>query len=74
MTDNDILIRRLDDAFGEFDRLMERALAEIRGHAALERDWHTLCTRHQAARAAGAGFVYEAAAAFADLRTSDRAA
>ena len=61
MTDREIMIRTLDGAYHEFDRLMLKALEEMREHVALERDYQTLVVRHQAARAAGTGFVFAAA-------------
>lgn len=67
---NEHMIRMLDETYREFDRLMEKALAEIHEHACLEQDYETLVVRHNAARGAGAAFVVEAAAAIADLHRS----
>lgn len=74
MTDTGTLARMLDDSFAEFDRLMSKAIAEVAEHANLSRDFETLCARQQALRLAGAGFVCEAAMAFADQRLRNAAA
>lgn len=71
--DSATLVRLLDESFHEFDRLMDKAMAEVACHASLARDYDTLLERHRAARSAGSAFVVESAFALADTRKAQAA-